>query len=316
MISTERVEFLSLSLMSSRVTGLWLPKLRTIIGVVLAALLLAGCGSLLRLSYGQGPHLAYWWADGYLDLDGEQSLRLREALDEWFDWHRRTQLPDYAQLLRRAQREVMEPSTAQAACAWRDEAQRRIDSGLARATPALARLIVTLRPEQLQHMERQLAKKLAEQRSEYTQPDREERAQAAFKRTLERFETLYGRLDEGQRARLAQLLAASPFDADRWLTERERRNADMLRTLAGASTAGDVVRAGVAVRLLAERTLRSPRADYREYQERLTQDNCALAATMHNLTTAEQRQHARRKLRGWEEDVRLLASEANGSAQR
>jgi hypothetical protein len=68
--------------------------------------------------------------------------------------------------------------------------------------------------------------------------------------------------------------------------------------------------------VLVERALRSPRADYRAYQERLAQDNCALAAAMHNLATPEQRQHARRKLRGWEDDLRVLAAEANATAQR
>lgn len=299
--------------MSSRVTGRWAAKLRTIIGVALAALLLAGCGSLLRLSYGQGTHLAYWWLDGYADLDGEQSLRLREGLDHWFDWHRTTQLPDYAALLARAQREVMEPTTPQAICAWRDEVQRRIDVAVERAARPLARLIVTLSPEQLQHMERKLAKDTTELRSDFAQPDREERAQASFKRTLERYETFYGRLDEAQRSRLAQLLAASPFDADRWLAERERRNADMLRTLSEARASGDVGPAQAAVRVIAERALRSPRADYRAYQERLVQANCALAATMHNLATPAQRQHARGKLKGWEDDLRILAASGNGA---
>jgi hypothetical protein len=62
------------------------------------------------------------------------------------------------------------------------------------------------------------------------------------------------------------------------------------------------------VRVLAERALRSPRPEYRAYQERLTQENCALAAAMHNATTPAQRQHARDKLKSWEEDVRLIAA--------
>lgn len=316
MISTERGGFLpSLSSISSCVAASSLRRLRAIIGVALTALLLAGCGSLLRLSYGQGAHLTYWWLDGYLDLDGAQSLQVREALDQWFDWHRRTQLPDYAVLLARAQREVMEPTSARALCAWRDEAQRRLDVALERATPALARLVVSLRPEQLQHAERRLAKKGAELRDEFAQPDRDERARASFKRTLERYETFYGRLDEAQRARLTQLLAASPFDAERWLAERERRNADMLRTLAAARAEGDLGQAQAAVRVLVERALRSPRADYRSYQERLVLENCALAAAMHNLTTPAQRQHARDKLKGWEDDLRVLAaSGGNGAA--
>ncbi len=36
--------------------------------------------------------------------------------------------------------------------------------------------------------------------------------------------------------------------------------------------------------VIAEGALRSPRLEYRAYQERLVQENCALAAAMHNLT--------------------------------
>lgn len=283
-------------------------KLRWIIGGALALLLLAGCGSVLRIGYGQGPTLAYWWLDGYVDVSAEQTPRLRDGLDQWFEWHRRVELPLYANLLARAQREVMEPLAPQAMCAWRDEAQRRLDAGIEQAALPLAALIVTLTPEQLRHMERKLAKDGAELRADYAQADRAERARASFKRTLERYENLYGKLDESQRARLAQLLAASPFDADRWLAERDRRNADMMRTLASVAATGDVTQAQAAVRVLAERALRSPRADYRGYQERLTQENCVLAAAMHNLTTTAQRQYARNKLKGWEDDLRVLAS--------
>ena len=77
-----------------------------------------------------------------------------------------------------------------------------------------------------------------------------------------------------------------------------------------------MAQAQAAVRVLVERALRSPRADYRAYQVRLAEDNCALAATMHNLATPEQRAHARQKLRSWEEDLRILAAEANATAQR
>ena len=294
----------------------FLSRVRWIIGAALAALLLAGCGSVLRLGYGQGPSLAYWWLDGYVDLDGDQSTRLRDELDRWFEWHRRAELPLYADLLARAQREVMQPVGAAGMCAWRDEAQRRLDVALDRAMPMLAALAVTLKPEQLRHLEARLAKNGAEIRSEYAQADRAERARASFKRTLERYENLYGRLDETQRRRLGELLAVSPFDADRWLAERERRNAEMLRALAAVAASRDAVQAQAAVRLLINRAQRSTRPEYRAYAERLTLENCELAATMHNLMTTAQRQYARNKLKGWEDDLRLLATApaANGSA--
>jgi hypothetical protein len=295
---------------------------RWIIGAALA-LLLAGC-SVMRLAYSQAPTLAYWWIDGYVDLDEAQSVKLRDGLDRWFEWHRRAELPRYATLLARAQREVMEPSLSpDQLCAWRDEAARRLDAALEEATPMAAALMLTLTPEQIRHMERKLAKDGVELKHEFAQPDRSARAKASFRRTLERYENLYGKLDEAQRAKLAELLAASPFDADRWLAERERRNRDLIAMLTSVSAAGrdvDAARANAqaqaAVRALAESQLRSPRPDYRAYQQRLTQENCALASAMHNLTTPVQRQHARDKLKGWEDDVRLIAAGATPAVNR
>jgi Family of unknown function (DUF6279) len=292
-------------------------KLRWIIGLALAVLL-AGC-SVLRIGYSQAPTFAYWYIDGYLDLNGEQSVKLRDGIDRWFEWHRRVEMPRYAALLARAQREVMEPklSTDQL-CFWRDEAQRRLDAGLEEATPAFATLMVSLTPEQIRHLERKMAKDGDELKQDFAQPDKAERAKVSFKRTLERYENLYGKLDDAQRAKLAQLLAASPFDADRWLAERERRNADLVALLTkvsaegkGNDSAAALQQAQAAVRMIAERALRSPRPDYRAYQQRLTQENCALAAAMHNATTPAQRQYARNKLKSWEEDVRLIAAGGN-----
>jgi len=297
-------------------------RLRWIIGVALA-LLLASC-SLLRVGYSQAPTFAYWWIDGYVDLSGEQSLVLRDNIDRWFEWHRRVEMPRYASLLGRAQREVMEPKlSTEQLCFWRDEAQRRLDAALAEATPALATLAASLTPEQVRHMERKLAKDGDELKHDFAQTERAERAKASFKRTLERYENLYGALDDAQRAKLTQLLAASPFDADRWIAERERRNRDLVAALTKVSAGGrspdaTLSQAQAFVRLFAEQAIRSPRPDYRAYQEKLAQENCALAAAMHNATTAAQRQHARDKLKGWEEDVRLIAAGAgsNGNASR
>ena len=103
-------------------------KLRRIIGLALlalAGLVVSGC-SMVRLTYDQAPNLLYWWIDGYVDVGGEQTPKLREGIDLWFAWHRRTQLPEYAALLVRAQREVGEPTSASAVCAWQAEAERRL----------------------------------------------------------------------------------------------------------------------------------------------------------------------------------------------
>ncbi len=294
--------------------------LRRIIGLGLL-LLLGGC-SVLRLAYDQAPNLSYWWIDGYLDVSGEQTPALRDAIDGWFAWHRRTQLPEYAALLARAQREVIEPTTPSAICGWSAEIEKRIDSALEEAVPAAAELILSLSPAQLQHMERRMAKGLTEARSDFAQADRAERLSKSFERSLDRVETLYGRLDAPQRERLAALLSQSTFDPERWLAERRLRQREMLQALATASAAGRggtersaaLQQAQAAARAIAARFTRSPRADYRAYQQRLLQDNCQLAATMHNAMSPAQRQAARAKLKGWEDDLRSLAASASGGA--
>lgn len=260
--------------------------------------------------------MGYWWLDGHVDFDERQSAQVHEAIERWFAWHRRSQLPEYAALLARAQREILQPMTPAAMCAWTTEAQRRLDLALGEALPAAAELMLTLTPGQLRHIERRFRKSQDEMREDFLQPDLAERQAGRLKRTLKSFEILYGRLDAGQRELLAGQLGASSFDAERWIAERALRQREILQTLASVGNAaragGDpgalLAQARAAAQGLAAQITRSPRADYRAHQERLLQENCTLAATVHNATTRAQRETARARLKGWEDDLRALAT--------
>jgi hypothetical protein len=193
----------------------------------------------------------------------------------------------------------------------RADALQRLDAAVDQAAPALAALMTRVTPQQLSHLEAKLERNGRELRKDFGQDDRSARAKAAFERALSRYEMLYGRLDDAQRSRLRELLAASPFDVDRWLDERARRNQELLQMLAQArSGAMSPAQAQAGVKLAVERTWRSPRPDYRALQERVLQDQCAQASAMHALMRPDQRAHARDRLRGWEEDARLLAARA------
>ena len=269
----------------------------------------AGC-SAVRLGYSQAPELAYWWLDGYADFNDVQTPRVREDLAAFFKWHRATQLPDYAALLARAQQQVMEPTTPAQACQWYEDVSVRFDSAFERALPSIASVVQTATLQQLQHVERRFAKGNDELQSEYAQNSVEERAKSAAKRLIDRAETMYGRLDDSQRDRLTRALPASPFNADVWLAERKARQQDLLQTVKRLITdRADADQVQAALRTLVERSRRSPREAYRDYQQRLTQHNCAMAAQTHNLTTPAQRRFAAQKLRGWEDDLRALAAD-------
>lgn len=268
---------------------------------------------MLRLGYGQADALAFRWIDGYVDLDDAQALKVREGLHAWFAWHRRTQLEAYADLLTRVDAEIRNDTTGDRVCGWWSEARGRFDVALERAVPVFAEVAATLKPAQLENVQRRYAKANQEFRDEYLQPDPQRRARETVKRTAARAETLYDDIDDAQRAQIAKWLLGSPFDARVAFEERQRRQQDTLQLLRHLSSGQlDADAALAEVRAWAWRIDRSPREHYRRYAERLVQSNCRLAADIHNATRPAQREEASKRLRGWAADLRALAADGRG----
>jgi hypothetical protein len=283
-------------------------RLRIIVALSILAWGLTGC-SAVRFGYNQAPELAYWWLDGYADFDDAQTLRVREGLAQWFAWHRRTQLPDYAALLARAQAELPADTTPQRVCRWWDELRQRGERAAEQALPAAAEVMSTLKPAQIQHIERRYARKNEEFRDDFLDKDPARRLDRSVQRAVERAEFLYGSLEAPQRALVAKLVAASPFDPDAWYDERVLRQQEalqLMRRLGSENATRDTALA--TLRAYGERMARSPREPYRRYQEKLETYNCGFAASLHNATTPAQRQAAVAKLKGWEADFRALAA--------
>jgi Family of unknown function (DUF6279) len=275
-------------------------------------MLVSAC-SALRIGYSQAADLAYWWLDGYADFNGEQTRRVRDALAQWFVWHRKTQLPDYAQMLARAQTELKADTTPARVCEWQGELLKRAHVGFEHALPAAAEWALSVTPQQIQHIEHRYAKGNDEFREEYLQKDLRKRFDETVKRALERAESLYGRLDDAQRARVSEAMARSPFDPELWLAERKLRQQEALQLLRALNN-GDGAspdQAAAALRVYVEHMERSPREAYRRYSERLSEFNCAFAAGVHNSANPAQRRAAAAKLNGWEGDLRALVAAAS-----
>lgn len=277
----------------------------------LAATLLAGC-SAVRLAYDQGPTVVRWWLDGYFDLTDAQQPLIRPAISSWFDWHRRTQLPDYAQWLDRTQRELSEPVTAEQVCRWAEELRGRYELAIDQALPLVVEATRSLQPAQIDHLEAKYAKKNAEYRKEFLQPKPQERFEASLERAIDRAQTLYGRLEPSQKRLLSAQLRAAPFDAQAWYAQRTAQQQDILKTLRQVTTNAterpDRERTLVLMRGLKERWVSWRRGDAPVYEQRVMQANCNLVAELHNSTSQTQRQHAQEKLKAWGDDLRALAS--------
>jgi Family of unknown function (DUF6279) len=275
--------------------------------VLIAAL--TGCGLALKFGYGQGSSLAFRWLDTYADFSEAQSRQVRGALDEWFAWNRRTQLPDYADSIALAEAELLSNTTAERVCAWADQIRSRVDTGIEHARPALVDVAATLTPQQIANVEKKFDERNESFRDDYLQRDPVKRRAAAVERDIGLAEQLYGSLDDAQREFVARRVAGSPFDAERSYAERLRRQQDVLSLLHRlAAAAPNRTDPDAEISAYLQRFDRSPDLDYRRYAQRLRDYGCASAAALHNGTSAEQRSVAVKTLRGYERELRELAA--------
>ena len=265
----------------------------------------------MRIGYANGPQLAWWWIDGYFDFSREHAPQVKQALDKWFEWHRSSQLPDYVALMASARQQLLVPATPALVCRWQDRVREQLEPALARATADFADIVPGLGDSQFKHLEQKHAKLIDEMRAEFLQADTAERQRESLKRALQRSERVYGNLDDAQLRVIAAGVAASPFNPELWLVERQRRQRDTLQVLRRlVAERSDREQRIAALRALVQRTERSPNPEYRAYQIKLSDYNCALAAQIHNATTPVQRQKARDNLTGWEDDLKFLIAPA------
>ncbi len=270
------------------------------------AVALSACTA-ARLAYNQAPTISYWWLDAYVDLDDVQSTQTRDALNQFFQWHRQNELPVYAGRLRDWQALATGDLTAEQACTQFDDVRERIERAADQTVEPFTRLALQLTPAQLEHLQRHQVRSNEEFEKDFLRGNAEQRLKKRLERATSRSETLYGTLSSEQRALLRDLVETSPFDARRTQAERLRRQADLLQTVKNAQATP--ARATQLVREHYARVNRSPAPGYNTYQRDLVREGCARFARLHNSTTPEQRAHAVRVLKDYENDFRVLSAE-------
>ncbi len=214
-------------------------------------------------------------------------------------------------LLEQAAADVRQDLTPAQACVWWQRLEERRDRYLLRYAAPMAEIAATLSPEQIAHVRARFDKVNAEWREEMIDGDARRRAQASVERVIERSERLYGRLDRSQKDWVADWMRRSPWDAQRWLDEREADQRDTIALLNELS-----VHTGLGGQNLTQaqrldkvrawmRRVFDPSSEVsRAQQERVLENQCAFAAALQSRTTPAQREHAAATLRGWADDLR------------
>ncbi len=260
-----------------------------------------------RLAYNQAHNATYWWLDSHVDFTNEQSTPVRGDINAFFQWHRTNELPVYAGLLQRWQTLAAQDLSGAQVCAEFDVIRQRIERAADASAQPMARLALQLDAAQLEHLKSRQARSNEEFADDFLQTSPGKRLDARFKRALSRSEMLYGRLDNDQKALLRNNLQASGFDPQRTQAERLRRQADLLQTVKEAQAAPET--ATERVRSHMARISQSPTPGFDAYTNDIVRQGCAQFAQLHNTTTPEQRTHAVRVLKGYEDDLRVLSAQ-------
>jgi hypothetical protein len=279
--------------------------------VVLLAILLAGCGA-LRLGYANGDTFVYWWLDGYIDFADEQKPWVRAHIDRLFDWHRKTQLRDYAQLLGQAQQR--QRGSVQPAEIREDFAavRKRAAVVIEKAVPELTDLALSIQPGQIAHLERKFASNNEKYRREYLRGSVDDRQRLRFKKVMKQAEYWFGNFSDEQEAQIRKASDARPLDNDIWMAERLRRQQEMLQML--RKIQAEKPTREVVSKMIRDFTAHSfenfTYAEHKAFFEGSSDGMAHMISTIINVATPEQKAHAVRRLQKLIEDCHELAAKS------
>ena len=286
-------------------------RIRTLLLLALAVLA-AGCSS-IRLSYDYGDTLLYWWLDAYVDLDQAQNVRVKKDIEQLFQWHRKTQLKDYAQLLKGGQHQLQGNVTEADLLADYSAVKERATLLLFRSEAELADLARSLHPEQLLQMEQKFASQNDDYRKKYLSGDTEKHRRLHFVKSMEQFELWFGGFSREQEAILRQASDARPLDDRIWLAEHMRRQQNIAALLRKVQQEklGKEATLALVHNLIKDSVDGMEQSDNKAFFDAYKQGSVRLVLTAIRIATPAQKAHARKRMQDWIDDFNALAAAAH-----
>jgi len=271
--------------------------------------MLAAC-STIRFTYNHGDTLLYWWLNAYIDLDSDQSDEVKKDINNLFQWHRTTQLRDYAGLLNKMQRQMGDGNVTQEELLsdYRD-IMARTELLAFKALPQLADLAMSIKPAQIAQMEQKFAKNNDKFRKEFMSGSVEDQHKARFKKAMDQFELWFGSFSREQEAQLRKASDARPLDNDVFLQERvlrQKKIVALLRRVHDQKLNKDQTMAAIHD-LLRDFFGRMDAPERKAFYDAYVDSTSKYILTAIKLTTPQQKQHAQQRMQGWINDFNALA---------
>jgi hypothetical protein len=275
-----------------------------LLAVALLATVVA-CGT--QFAYNRLSWLAHYYLSNQVSLDGPQSNALRANLREFFAWHRRTELPRYADFLDRFAAAADQPLTRQQMERGRGEIEGFVSASVAHGAPDAARWLRGLRAGQIDELFASFEAKERESREENCGVDPAKRRAKATARFIDNVEDWSGRLTRAQRELIASRLAKTQGDPCLDVSAQEKSRKEFRALVDRHRDAADF-----PDRIATFMTRPEDRWDpeYRRTYEANREIFLQLLTDLNNTMTAEQRRRSIGKLRGFSRELKALAADA------
>jgi hypothetical protein len=275
------------------------------------AVLLLGC-SAARLGYSNGETISYWWLNSYVDFDEVQKPLVKQHIDAMFVWHRKTQLKEYVRLISRIQHRDFAHVTQADVLADYHDVKAQLLQIADKAAPDFADLALSLKMEQIAHIEKKFAKSNDTFRKEYLVGNAEARQEFRYRKTLQQAQYWFGSFSKEQESQLRALSDARPLNNELLLAERMHRQRELIDVLKKIHAEKPHKDAATAMlkKFVAAIDERFGNQQHQQFFDALNATNAHLIAGIMQMATPKQQQYFVQGLQDWVNDFNKLAAKA------
>lgn len=277
---------------------------------VVAAVMLSGC--VVRVVYNQLDWLALWYVEDYFDLDRAQEEQARQLIGRTISWHRETQLPRYAALLRTVLGGISPPVEAAFLAERYAEVVALWDDLLRQVAPDFAGLLRSLSDEQVEELFGNLADENRELEEDYSGISREERRAKQDKAIIKAFKRFTGRLSPEQEVLVRTRTARFHDLSADWIRRREAWQMEF-RALMTGRNADPLFAERITNLLLNPNQFDGP--GYRKRVLENQQSSFRLVAAVLSSLSPKQAEHLRNQLDTYARDFDALVRDSTGQAR-
>ena len=203
--------------------------MRRLVVVLCLCLASSGCG--IKLLYNNLDRMIAWELNDYVDLDNEQRAYLRAELDVVLYWHRTTQLPLYADMLREVDGAVAQGLTREHLAVFEQNMLGYGESMLDEFVPMMAEILYDLSQEQAAELARRSEKVNQKYVSEVEGLTLEERQERWAEDFRDGYGMFVGKVTKGQRAIIAAQQGRYRPEEEVWVQYRRRWQARLQKML-------------------------------------------------------------------------------------